>query len=173
MPTPLDNYFGQLLIELSDYIKTKVPEIKWIDQDFGQLKNFEYRPEVSFPAVLIDFGNTAYSELAGLSQLGEPTVIIRLAYAPFSQSYQAAPMNVRQKAVAYYALEQKLYNVVQGWFNDFTNPLIRIGADTDSQYEDIGLRVRVLTFVTSYEDHSAMPMNDKAAAAMVIDTDIL
>lgn len=165
-----DNYFGQLFIELSDFIKAQVPEIKWIDQDFGQLEHFEYRPDVDFPCLLIDFAATSYSDMSEGSQIGEVTVMLRLAFNPFSQSYQAAPTDVRQKAVAYYALEQKVFNNVQGWYNDFTTPFDRIGSDTEQRHQD-GLRVRIQTFTTSYEDYSAMPMSSKSAANMVIDTE--
>jgi hypothetical protein len=165
------NYFGQLYADLSDHIKAQVPEIRWIDQDLGQLETFEYRPEVSFPAVLIDFAATSYSEISELAQIGDVTIVLRLAFAPFSQSHQAAPTAVRDKALAYYALEQKLYNAVQGWQTDYSGPMIRNGADTERR--DDTLRVRALTFTTSYEDYSAMTINRSVAANLIIDTNML
>jgi len=39
-------------------IKT-TPLIKWIDEDFGQIDNFESRPSVSFPAALVALNQSA------------------------------------------------------------------------------------------------------------------
>jgi hypothetical protein len=167
MPEPTTNYFGQLLIELADHIKTAVPEIRWIDQDLGQLETFEYRPAVDFPCVLIDFVASSYSEVAELAQLGDVTVVLRIGFAPFSQSNQAAPMDVRIRALDFYRLEQLVYEAVQGWHNEFTQPLIRVGADTERRND--ALRVRALTFTTMYEDYSALPMNNKQQANLNFD----
>lgn len=166
---PTDNYFGQLLIELSDHIKTEVPVLRMIDQDLGQLEEDDYRPKCAFPALLIDFAATTYSELSDLAQMGDVTLVLRLAFAPFSSSEQKAPMNVRQKALNYYALEQKLFEAVQGWNNEFTQPMIRVGADTERRNDS--LRVRVLTFTTNYEDYSKLPMTNKVAAPLDLESE--
>jgi hypothetical protein len=167
-----DNYFGQLLIDLSDFIAAQVPEIKWIDQDLGQLDIFEYRPDVAFPAILIDFDTTNYEGLGELAQLGMPRVTLKLVTCPFSGSYQSAPIGVRQKAVNYYALEQKIFNVLQGWYTDYTTPFTRVAADTN-QKTIPGLRIRDMAFTTSYQDFSAMPMTSKQHSSLQIDTNLL
>jgi hypothetical protein len=111
----MQNFFGQLYLDLSAYLKTAVPELRWIDQDFGQLERFRYRPEVSFPCALIDFVQATYSNQAELAQIGEVTINIRIGFAPFSQSHQAAPQDVKERALAYYNLEQRIFEAVQGW----------------------------------------------------------
>jgi len=169
---PQTNFFGQLLLELSDFIKAQIPEIKWIDQDLGQLETFEYRPEVAFPCVLIDFAAASYSDLSELAQFGDVTVILRIAVSPFSQSHQSAPMNVREKALEYYALEQKVYEAVQGWQNEFTQPFRRVGADTEQRNQD-GLRIRILTFNTAYEDYSAGTKTTKASVTLSVQREII
>lgn len=157
----MNNYFGQLFLDLSLYLKTAVPELRWIDQDFGQLEHFEIRPEVSFPCALIDFVSASYSGLANLSQVGDVAINIRLGFAPFSQSYHGAPMDVKEKALEFYNLEQKVYQALQGWSPEkegeqYTQAFIRQSAMTEQRDGDrIGMRVRVLTFVTQLEDHSA------------------
>lgn len=166
----MKNFFGQLYIDLSTHLKTTVPELKWIDQDFGQLERFEYRPEVSFPCALVDFIAANYSNLAELAQLGEVTINIRMGFAPFSQAHQAAPMSVKEKALEYYTIEQKIFEALQGWRNNFTQPFIRISAVTEQRDNDpIGLRVRVITFTTSFEDESNRPIYAKHAATITFD----
>jgi hypothetical protein len=166
----MQDFFGQLYIDLTNYIKANVPEVRWLDIDYGQLEHFEYRPEVSFPCVLIDFPQAIYSNTANLSQMGEVKVQLRLGFAPFSKSYQAAPDNVKEKGLAYFAIEQKLFEAIQGWNNSFTQPFIRESALTEQRdNDDQGLRVRVMTFNTYYEDNSALPLRKKVKADFIIE----
>jgi len=166
----MQDFFGTLYIALSNYIKTNVPEVRWIDMDFGQLEHFEYKPEVSFPCVLIDFPQANYSNTSNLSQVGEVKVQFRLGFAPFSKSYQAAPEDVKEKGLAYFAIEQRLFEVIQGWSNEFTQPFIRESALSEQRdNDDQGLRVRVLTFNTAYEDNSALPLREKKKAGLIMD----
>ena len=172
------SYFGQLFLALSNHIKTNVPEIKWIDQDFGQLEQFEYRPTVNFPCVLIDFPMAQYSQLSELSQLGDVTVQLRMGFAPFSHSHAAAPTNVREQALEYYQIEQKVFEAVQGFATEYTQPLIRINAGTEQrlsssdQADSIGLRVRVMNFSTQFEDNSKLPQYTKQEVDLEIEQEI-
>lgn len=169
------SYFGQLFLDLSDHIKTTVPEIKWIDQDFGQLEQFEYRPAVSFPCVLIDFPLANFSNTADKTQMGEVTVQLRLGFAPYSKSHTGAPTDAREKAVEYYAVEQKLYEAVQGFETEYTQPLIRVNAGTEQRLsasdvaDSIGLRVRVMNFSTGFDDLSKLTEYVKAPASLEVD----
>lgn len=169
------SYFGQLFIDLQEHIKTNVPEIKWIDQDFGQLEQFEYRPAVSFPCVLIDFPMANYSNIATLAQQGDITVQFRLGFAPFDKSNATAPLDVREKAVNYYAIEQKLFEALQGFETVYTQPFLRVNAGTEQRMsasdvaDSIGLRVRVMNFSTGYDDLSKLPEYVKTPATIGID----
>lgn len=173
-----ESYFGKLFLALSNHIKTQVPEIKWIDQDFGQLEQFEYRPAVNFPCVLIDFIMAQYTQLAELSQHGDVTIRLRLGFAPFSPGNAAAPLNVREKALEYYQIEQKVYEAVQGFATEYTQPLIRINAGTEQRVsasnvaDSSGLRVRILDFSTQYEDDSKLPQYTKQAATLDINLEM-
>lgn len=157
----MNNYFGQLFIDLCAYLKTAVPELRWIDQDFGQLEHYQVRPEVSFPCALIDFISAQYSGLANLAQVGEVAVNIRLGFAPFSQSYHAAPLDVKEKALEFYTIEQKVFEALQGWApvkdnDNYTQPFSRQSSQTEQRDGDQqALRVRVITFTTQFEDNTA------------------
>jgi hypothetical protein len=164
------NFFGQLYVDLSTHLKAAVPKLKWIDMDFGQLEHFEYKPEVAFPCSLVDFLAANYSNTSNLDQIGDVLVQIRLGFAPFSQSHQTAPLNVKEKALEYFTIEQEIYQAIQGWQNSFTDPFIRVSAATDSRFEEIGLRVRLLTFSTSYHDESAGTVYTKRPANLEIDS---
>ena len=149
----MNDYFSTLYVDLQKRIKAQVPDIKWIEQDFGQDVYDQWRPNVSFPAALIDFPNTDYSMESTTSQMGEVTVVIRLLFAPFSQSYDKAPITVREKALKYFGLEQQLVNALHGWMpkDKYTQPFVRTNARSNNR-NDIGLRIRELTFTTLYEE---------------------
>lgn len=160
------NYFSILLTDLMDYLATNVPDLKWIDYDMGQLENYDTKPSVEWPCALISFPATSYTELSGLAQMGNPTIMIRLGFAPFSQSYQAAPSFVRDKALYYFEIEQKIFNALQGYNTEYTQDFIRLSADDEMRTDKF--KVRVLTFATNYEDYSAVPMRQKTPATLSI-----
>ena len=58
----------QLFIALCDLIESKVPEVRWIDADEGQLNVSGQRPPVAFPCVLIDM---SYPQTEGMSATAE------------------------------------------------------------------------------------------------------
>lgn len=153
----LQSFFAQLFIALQERIKTAVPEIRWIDQDLGQLEYYEQRPAVSFPCVLIDFNSTTFDQESQLVQWGNVSIELRLAFPPFSSANNVAPAATKENALKYYELEQKLFVALHGWQPDsgICQPLTRISAATEKREDPF--RVRSLMFTTAYEDDSATP----------------
>ena len=153
----LNSFFARFYLDLQERIRENVPEIEWIEQDFGQDVFDKWRPNVAFPAVLIDFPNTRYEAEAGLSQWAEADINIRLLVAPFSQSYDDAPIEVKEEALQYFEIEQKLINSLHGWCpeddngNSYCQPLIRKSIFSDNR-NDLGLRIRSIAFGTAYEE---------------------
>lgn len=154
------NYFAHVLTTLYEHIKNNVPEIKHIDQEIGQLEDYEIRPALAFPAVLIDFADTTYSEISTLAQIGEITINFKLIFAPFSNSSHITPTTQISKALEFYDIEQKLYQCLQGhYIENYTTPLIRTRATTERNSPD--LRVRNLSFTSSFQDLSATALTQK------------
>lgn len=147
----MKSFFANLYLDLQDRIKSEVPEIEWIEQDFGQDVFDKWRPNVAFPAVLIDFPLADYEAEAGSGQFGNVTINLRLLVAPFSQSYEDAPIEVRQDALEYFELEQKLVSAIHGWSPEYCQALVR-GSIASHNRNDIGLRIRNLVFSTAYEE---------------------
>jgi hypothetical protein len=149
----LQSFFARYYLDICERIRTEVPEIEWIEQDFGQDVFDKWRPNVAFPAVLIDFPSANYDAESGLSQFGEVTLSVRLLVAPFTQSYDDAPIEVKEDALQYFEIEQKLINALHGWMPDdgYCQPLIRSSIQSNNR-NDIGLRIRNLVFTTAYEE---------------------
>jgi hypothetical protein len=148
----MNSYFAELYLDIQERIKAEVTEIEWIEQDFGQDAYDKWRPNVAFPAVLIDFTNADYDNIAGEGQTADVTVTLRLLVAPFEQSYEDAPLEVKQGALEYFELEHKLVQAIHGWSPEYTQPLIRKRIMSNNR-NDIGLRIRELQFTTAYQEY--------------------
>lgn len=157
----MTSFFAQLFTSLQEHIKATVPEIRWIDQDLGQLEWYHERPAVSWPCVLIDFNNTTYDQESQQVQWGNATITFRLGFPSFSPSNSLAPQAVKEMALQYYELEQRLYVALQGYDGGgICQPMTRVNIASERREED-NFRVRVLTFTTAFEDISAMPQMQK------------
>lgn len=151
----LSSWFAQVLVKLQERIKLMVPEIRYTDQDLGQLEWYEIRPAVSFPCVLIDFNNTVYDQMQLDQQEGNASFTLRLAFPQYSSSNSLAPDDVKEKALKYYEIENRLYKAIQGYDADgLMQPATRTNAASERREED-SFRVRVLTFTTIFFDTEA------------------
>ena len=166
----LNSFFAQMLIALQDRIKAMVPEIREIDQDLSQIDVYEERPPVALPCVLIDFSETTYDQLGSLIEDGTVSIDLRLAFPAYSTSNSLAPLQVRENALKYYELENKLYKALHGWAPDsgICQPLARITAVTEKGRED-ALRVRRIVFSTMFQDGEASPATTTAHPAIEFD----
>lgn len=158
----MNDLFGELLIACENRVAEMVTDIRYTNQDMGQLEIIELVPSVSFPCALFDFGDTKYDDLLGLEQTGDLTMTIRLGFAPFSQTSGLQPEDIRRKGLQYYAIENKLHQAFHGWSptnkagDIIAQPFSRRRATTEKREED-ALRVRLLVFTTSFNDESAVP----------------
>ncbi len=150
----MESPFSKMFLALQDKINAAVPEIRFIEQNFAQYGFDDFRAKVAFPALLVDFSNTTYTALQGNIQLAETTINIVLLFEPFSQSYNLAPLAVKQKALAYFEIEQKVFKALQGFeAGGICTPMVRINAKSQNK-NDIGMRIRELDFTTEFEDYS-------------------
>lgn len=149
----LQSFFARYYLDICERIRTEVPRIEWIEQDFGQDVFDKWRPNVAFPAVLIDFPEASYQGEGSTSQFAEVTLSVRLLVAPFTQSYDDAPIEVKEDALQYFELEQELVNALHRWMPDsgYCQPLIRSSIQSNNR-NDIGLRIRNLAFTVGYEE---------------------
>lgn len=145
-------FYKQFILDLQEIIKNEVPEFRFVDQNLGQWGNDNFRASVSFPGILVDFPTTSYSELAGGSDLASTEIKLTLFWDVNSQSYNLAPLQVRNKALDYYELEQKLVTVLKSWVTDYFTKLVRTTAVSRNQNE-LGLRIRELTFMSEHEEY--------------------
>jgi hypothetical protein len=78
----------QIYLDVSARLLAKVPELQWIDYDWGQLN--DESPAIAYPCALIDISFPDCKTLAegpeATEQLVNATITIKLAFQPFGDS---------------------------------------------------------------------------------------
>ena len=168
----LTSGFAQTFLKLQSHIEKQVPEIRWIDQDLGQLETGDQRPAISFPCVLIDFTQAQYSNLSQLVQWLDFDISFRLGFAPYSSANSAAPDVSKEKALEYYDIEERLYVALAGFTaGDTIQPLVRVRAITERREDTY--RVREIIFTTAAEDETAKRPINMTEAQLQIANEII
>lgn len=160
---PQDNFFGELFIAIMKRLAEKVPEIKYVNIDIGQLEVYTMdSPSVSWPCCLVDFTDTRYADLHQGEQEADGTLVVRLGFNPFSQTSNLQPDEVKRKGLYYFTLENKIHWALHGWqpLNEageaICQPLFRRRAGTERREED-AFRVRAIAFAYSFFDDGGKP----------------
>lgn len=157
----LTSPFAKLHNAIIERITTMVPEIRFIDQDLGQLENYDIRPAVSWPCILMDVSDDwNYSEQGNKAhQMAEGSVLIRLALVKYTDTTNITPANRREAGLQYYELEHKLVAALHNWAPEGFGKMLRRKATTEKREDDI--RVRALPFACSFIDTVAAPATQK------------
>lgn len=158
---------ANLYLKLLNRLKTKVPDLRYIDQDLGQLENYGLKPPVSWPCCLIDIEEFQFSDTAGANvQEAQGIISLRIGLVKYTDSNNLVPDNIRPNALKYYEIEQQVYEALQGWEDDGFSRLLRRGAGTERREDDI--RVRVLKFAVSWQDDSASLKKTKVSVPVPV-----
>lgn len=151
----MESLLATIFLKIQDRIKTEVPEVKWVDQDFGQLEFYKERPAVVMPCVLIDMDDTDYEDESAKIQTGDAKIIIRLCYPAYTDAASVRQQNQKETALQYYNIEHKLNKALHTWCDDeFFTPMMRRKATTEKR--DDNLRVRAIRYVFNFNDNTAM-----------------
>lgn len=167
----MNSPFANIFLALQQHIHDSVTDLKYIDRDLGQLKA-SARPPVSWPCLLIDFEDFDFENLGENVQTAKGTVVLRLGFAPFSNSSQVTPSPYLQQAIGYYDMEWELHKTIQGWApgNEFGS-LIRTSTTTQKRTD--AYRVRELRYSIAFEDYSAKWQQQIAPATITVADEIM
>lgn len=136
----------KLLESLIDLFGQEMPELRTVDEDYGQLEmiNQENRDTypLTFPAVLIDAPDVVWSNIGGLSQKGTATVRVRLIIDCYDDTHYGSNTTARIAERA--ALRRKVHKLLQGYRIEDMTELIR----TNSRFYtwDHGIKVYEQTY---------------------------
>lgn len=168
--------FSTLLTALQTRVKELLPAIKWVDQDYGQLEYYDQRPAVEFPCLLVDFDNFQFEDAGEAIQFATGNVVLRLAFAPYSNTSNITPDQWKQKGLQYYELEWALYKALHGWKPNAELPdehygyMMRVSSDTEKREDPF--RVRRLIYSVTFEDYNASPEYNMRHLPGLLDLDM-
>jgi hypothetical protein len=103
----------QIIQNMQDRLTQRVPELKYVDQDWGQMDYFQ-NPPVKFPCALIDIQAAQYTNNGNFVQQGTATVVVRLFDLKLSNSSQAAPNNQKENAKKIWQLIEDVNKALHG-----------------------------------------------------------
>ncbi len=132
----------------------KIPEIKWIDWDSGQLEAFDTNYPVHFPCILIDLEQIEWKSVGNDLQVGNVTVNLRIAFKLWTDTNNLTPDNVFAQSMNALKLINKIHKYTQGFEGEHFNGLDRILTVTEKRSD--GLKVVNMKYLTNMRDAWAM-----------------
>ena len=134
-------------------IKEKVPTIKWIDWDTGQLEANTERPSVRFPCALITISIPQAKDITETIQDCTTHVVVRLAFDPMERTNSEAADEIRENALQPYDVISDVYAALQGFETQSFHGLSRTSQAKENNR--LGLFVYRISFKTDFEDDTA------------------
>ncbi len=144
--------------KIRETILQKVPDIKWIDMDEGQLDLFDQAIPCDFPCVLIDFPQARFDDLGDLAQIAEITVQLKVIFKLYEKFNSAVPQKFKQQAFDHLNIVWAIMKALHGLESNDPDParqfskLIRREFVKDPNYIDP--KVYTLTFTTTIQDNT-------------------
>jgi hypothetical protein len=132
------------------------PNLKYLDEDWGQLDYYRDAAPVKFPCALLELQQVNWKNQSQKVQDGEVAITIRVADLALGSTNPKASGNRQLKAVAIWAIMQNIHTALHGWrpadYPEFS-ALIRVS--TRKVKRDDGVREFEITYSTSATDESA------------------
>lgn len=140
----------ELFIALCDLLKSKVPELQWVDADQGQL-NVSERPPVAFPCCLVEMSYPQCVNHTAGAQRIQVRFQLRVAFNVCAPTNASAPIEVREKALAQYDTLQRIHKALQWWnYGRRINPTTRVSVAPESRSD--GLKVYRAIYESAFMD---------------------
>lgn len=103
----------QVIQNVQDRLMQKVPALKYVDQDWGQMDFWREHP-VKYPCALIDVQSAQYSNNGNFIQQGTAVMVIRLFDLKLSNSSGKAPDGQKENAKKIWQLIEDVNKALHG-----------------------------------------------------------
>lgn len=105
-----------LFLSIQKCVADFMPELRIVDEDYGQLNAEEDTYPVAFPCVLIQIEEIDWSDLGGGKQKGNATIRVKLAVDCYDDTHYSSgtAQKVRERMQLYRKLHEKLNNFKGG-----------------------------------------------------------
>jgi hypothetical protein len=141
--------------DITERLASEVPELKWIDEDTGQLEGYAERPPVLFPCALVDFDDADYEDLADKMQTADANVQVRIAFNTVYPTNHVTPALVKAKALERHDLVDKIVAVLHGWGGEKFTTLSRTKRKSEKRNDN--LKVYMINFKFGFEETIEQP----------------
>lgn len=133
------------------------PNLKYMDEDWGQLDYYQENPPVKFPCMLLELQQATWKNQSQKVQDGEILISIRVADLKLSNTNPKAPAGQQAKAAAIWLILENIHKALHGWrpiaYPEF-GALTRVSSRKVKR--DDGIREFELVYSTLCSDDSAM-----------------
>ena len=133
-------------------LKKKVPAIRWIDFDTGQLDSTT-RPSAAFPCALLTIFVDAANSITDYTQDCRGRVRVRLAFDQQMKTDSETPPKHLEKALEPYDVIADVYAALQGFGTEHFDTLSRTRQGKENSRN--GLFVYFIEFSVAFEDETA------------------
>ncbi len=133
-------------------LKEKVPALRWIDFDTGQLETNE-RPPVAFPCALLTIDVANATDLTPLVQECRGRLKLRIAFDRQMKTDSATPTPELEKALHPYDVVAQVYAALQGYGTEHFDTLSRTRQGKDASRH--GVFIYYMEFAVDFDDETA------------------
>ena len=110
------------LIETLREKLAQIPQVKYVDEDWGQLDHYSPHPPVMWPCILIDLASAKYSDIGRKPgsvpvnrQMGEILIEITVANLKTTNSSSRAPQGQKTQSLSIHSIIQAVHVAIHGW----------------------------------------------------------
>lgn len=137
-----------LFTAIQNRLISEVTELKMIDFDLGQT-DMEPLPPLDYPAALISFGESPFTDLGGRTQQAQAMIIVRLVFRVFERTSSVAASQYRAVGLAHLDVVDKIKWALHGFAGDDFTPISHRSFATEPRAD---LRVYTQIFETLLTD---------------------
>lgn len=142
-----------IITQIQERLADKVPALKYIAQDWGQLDLYADFPPVKYPCALIDIENGVFTNAGHNVQEGQLSIVITISDLS-NRISRTANKEMKERALFIFRIMEDIHRALQGWSGDEDYAkLTRVAMNR--QIREDGARLRTLVYSTTWWDQSA------------------
>lgn len=158
----------QLFTDICDRLNTNVPELNWIDMDWGQLELPEQSYPLQFDACLISFPEIPWDTLTRGAQDGVVNILVKVCVDMYNDTHIVNNVTAPDRALAITKLQlvNKIQAALHGFEGTYFSKLTRKRSVEEKRQD--GLKVFNEYFECRMQDNSGAVNYTKVTAAPVV-----
>lgn len=91
-----------------------VQSIRWVDLDKGQIDQYETRPAIDFPAVLLNIELPNTDKITNTSQQCDVMITVQVVFDFMDDTDSATPTQILDKSLAVFDIVKEVHEKLQG-----------------------------------------------------------